>query len=194
MAIQYAPFIHGDAFTQASALHIRLSNRSGPPLPQAANPQNEDISEEDIWEGAAMAAARASSSFNEKLLSSRSSQELTLVLHSPSSPVEIPILNRKSRMALYLQVQGVAYTEEEKQKEHDESKRELPNEGKVSWRCRQGPARVAPHVIVAHQDMASRKDLQVLAFSMTEGPGRTLKGRDLTNVRNAVWHTIGFPE
>lgn len=29
-------------------------------------------------------------------------------------------------------------------------------------------------------------------FSMLEGVGRTLKGRDLRQVRNAVWHRTGF--
>lgn len=30
------------------------------------------------------------------------------------------------------------------------------------------------------------------ALSVMEGAGRTLKGRDLCNVRNAVWHCTGF--
>lgn len=29
-------------------------------------------------------------------------------------------------------------------------------------------------------------------FSVLEGAGRTLKGRDLRRVRNAVWHRTGF--
>ncbi|KAH7292215.1 hypothetical protein KP509_29G056400 [Ceratopteris richardii] len=31
-----------------------------------------------------------------------------------------------------------------------------------------------------------------ISFSVVEGRGRTLKGRDLTNLRNRVWQSIGF--
>ncbi|XP_077247517.1 uncharacterized protein LOC143887291 [Tasmannia lanceolata] len=41
-----------------------------------------------------------------------------------------------------------------------------------------------PHVIVARS--------QVTTFSVFEGVGRTLKGRDLRRVRNAVWRKTGF--
>ena len=44
---------------------------------------------------------------------------------------------------------------------------------------------VVPHEIVAHRQGS-------IMFSVLEGIGRTLKGRDLTNVRNAVWRITGF--
>ncbi|MCO5569261.1 hypothetical protein L7F22_022973 [Adiantum nelumboides] len=62
----------------------------------------------------------------------------------------------------------------------------------VSKRWQHSKTWVAPHEIAARQRSTSRQ--QVMAFSMVDGHGRTLKGRDLTNLRNAVWHTIGFPE
>lgn len=43
---------------------------------------------------------------------------------------------------------------------------------------------VPPHVIVARSHMTS--------FSVLEGAGRTLKGRDLRRVRNAVLQKTGF--
>jgi Senescence regulator len=43
---------------------------------------------------------------------------------------------------------------------------------------------VPPHVIVARSHMTS--------FSVLEGAGRTLKGRDLRSVRNAVLQKTGF--
>lgn len=43
-----------------------------------------------------------------------------------------------------------------------------------------------PHEIVA------RTQSPMLAFSVLEGAGRTLKGRDLRQVRNAVWRQTGF--
>ncbi|MCO5547354.1 hypothetical protein L7F22_000803 [Adiantum nelumboides] len=42
-----------------------------------------------------------------------------------------------------------------------------------------------PHVIASRQRTA-------MACSVMEGAGRTLKGRDLRNVRNAVWKHTGF--
>ncbi|KAL0910474.1 hypothetical protein M5K25_021461 [Dendrobium thyrsiflorum] len=46
-----------------------------------------------------------------------------------------------------------------------------------------------PHEIVAR---AVSKESPLTTFSMLEGVGRTLKGRDLRRVRNAVWHQTGI--
>jgi hypothetical protein len=43
---------------------------------------------------------------------------------------------------------------------------------------------VPPHEVAARRAAA--------AASVMEGAGRTLKGRDLRRVRNAVWRTTGF--
>lgn len=45
-----------------------------------------------------------------------------------------------------------------------------------------------PHEIVARGSAQS----PMLAFSVLEGAGRTLKGRDLRQVRNAVFRRTGF--
>ena len=45
-----------------------------------------------------------------------------------------------------------------------------------------------PHEIVAR----SLAQSPMLACSVLEGVGRTLKGRDLRQVRNAVWRQTGF--
>ncbi|MED6188876.1 hypothetical protein PIB30_090100 [Stylosanthes scabra] len=47
-------------------------------------------------------------------------------------------------------------------------------------------ARVPPHEFLARTRMAS--------FSVHEGIGRTLKGRDLSRVRNAIWAKTGFED
>ncbi|XP_078441567.1 senescence regulator (Protein of unknown function, DUF584) [Wolffia australiana] len=41
-------------------------------------------------------------------------------------------------------------------------------------------------------EMVARKDSPMTTFSVLEGAGRTLKGRDLRQVRNAVWRQTGF--
>ena len=48
--------------------------------------------------------------------------------------------------------------------------------------------RLPPHEIVA-RNSAQRP---VMAYSVLEGRGRTLKGRDLRQVRNAVLRQTGF--
>ncbi|CAN4109488.1 unnamed protein product [Withania somnifera] len=47
-----------------------------------------------------------------------------------------------------------------------------------------------PHELVARGSMRSPKT----TFSVLEGVGRTLKGRDLRQVRNAVWRQTGFQD
>ncbi|KAH9322962.1 hypothetical protein KI387_017601, partial [Taxus chinensis] len=44
-------------------------------------------------------------------------------------------------------------------------------------------ARIPPHELISKQLARS----QMTSFSVYEGAGRTLKGRDLSEVRNAVW-------
>ncbi|XP_076903359.1 protein S40-4-like [Bidens hawaiensis] len=49
-----------------------------------------------------------------------------------------------------------------------------------------GDELIPPHEYLARGPMAS--------FSVQEGFGRTLKGRDLSTVRDAVWKKIGFED
>jgi hypothetical protein len=46
-----------------------------------------------------------------------------------------------------------------------------------------------PHEMLAR---ARARESPMTTFSMLEGAGRTLKGRDLRQVRNAVWRKTGF--
>ncbi|EPS70245.1 hypothetical protein M569_04515 [Genlisea aurea] len=50
--------------------------------------------------------------------------------------------------------------------------------------------RIPPHELIARQMARAR----ITSFSVHEGVGRTLKGRDLSRVRNAVWQKIGFED
>lgn len=49
----------------------------------------------------------------------------------------------------------------------------------------------AEHRIPPHEYLAMRRGT---SFSVHEGIGRTLKGRDLRQVRNAVWKRVGFED
>ncbi|KAL2511065.1 Uncharacterized protein Adt_16665 [Abeliophyllum distichum] len=46
--------------------------------------------------------------------------------------------------------------------------------------------------VVPPHEMVAAKHSPVLSYSVLEGAGRTLKGRDLRQVRNAVWRKTGF--
>lgn len=48
-----------------------------------------------------------------------------------------------------------------------------------------------PHEYLARRRLATT---QIASFSMCEGIGRTLKGRDLTNLRKAILTKTGFLE
>lgn len=55
--------------------------------------------------------------------------------------------------------------------------------------CENG-VRVPPHELLARQMARTR----IASFSVHEGVGRTLKGRDLSRVRNAIWEKTGFQD
>lgn len=61
---------------------------------------------------------------------------------------------------------------------------EVDEEGEEDW--------VPPHEYTARQ--LARRSGMVVAFSVHEGIGRTLKGRDLSRVRNAIWKQTGFED
>lgn len=50
--------------------------------------------------------------------------------------------------------------------------------------------RIPPHEFLAKQLERTR----IASFSVHEGIGRTLKGRDLSRVRNAIWEKTGFQD
>ncbi|CAN4100885.1 unnamed protein product [Withania somnifera] len=51
-------------------------------------------------------------------------------------------------------------------------------------------SRIPPHEFLAKQLERTR----IASFSVHEGVGRTLKGRDLSRVRNAIWEKTGFQD
>lgn len=53
-----------------------------------------------------------------------------------------------------------------------------------------GGDRIPPHEFLARQLARTR----IASFSVHEGVGRTLKGRDLSRVRNAIWEKTGFQD
>ncbi|KAI3907270.1 hypothetical protein MKW92_051788 [Papaver armeniacum] len=91
------------------------------------------------------------------------------IQHYQSAPVNVPVLSkaakerRKTRVLFDDDVVG--------NDDYDDDEEMLP-----------------PHEIVARGSGKSPRT----TFSVLEGVGRTLKGRDLRQVRNAVWRQTGF--
>ncbi|XP_057782610.1 protein S40-4 [Salvia miltiorrhiza] len=56
--------------------------------------------------------------------------------------------------------------------------------------CEESGDRIPPHEFLARQMARTR----ISSFSVHEGIGRTLKGRDLSRVRNAIWQKTGFED
>ncbi|KAF8396573.1 hypothetical protein HHK36_018197 [Tetracentron sinense] len=52
--------------------------------------------------------------------------------------------------------------------------------------------RIPPHEFLARQ--FDFEGTRIASFSVREGVGRTLKGRDLSKVRNAIWEKTGFED
>lgn len=90
------------------------------------------------------------------------SQSMPVRKFQQSAPVNVPMMPRKPRNSLLADVDV----------DDDDADDEM----------------LPPHEIVARGSARSPKT----TFSVLEGVGRTLKGRDLRQVRNAVWHQTGF--
>lgn len=92
-------------------------------------------------------------------------QDMTTLRHMASSaPVNVPVQPR------FLRVESTESLQEEY---------ETGYEDELEW--------IPPHEYLAREYAHSRK-----ATSVFEGVGRTLKGRDMSRVRNAVWTQTGF--
>ncbi|CAI0471458.1 unnamed protein product [Linum tenue] len=73
------------------------------------------------------------------------------------------------------------HLEEEEEEDSDDYEEE-----EEEWASGGGAERLPPHEYLARRRGAS--------LSVHEGAGRTLKGRDLRQVRNAVWKKVGFED
>lgn len=90
-------------------------------------------------------------------------------LRHQSAPVNVPVIPAAMRRARDLEE---VVSEEE--------------EGEEEEAARSNGVILPPHEVVA------ARNSPMLANSVLEGAGRTLKGRDLRQVRNAIWRKTGF--
>ncbi|GLT48704.1 hypothetical protein SLA2020_223120 [Shorea laevis] len=108
----------------------------------------------------------------ERLLLSSSS---SLGRHHQSAPVNVPLMVKAVRKHGEFDDDYDEKDDYDKKDDYDEKDDE---EGEM----------LPPHEIVAR----SMAQSPMLSCSVLEGVGRTLKGRDLRQVRNAIWRQTGF--
>ncbi|KAK8995283.1 hypothetical protein V6N11_069724 [Hibiscus sabdariffa] len=142
---------------------------------ESASPSSHFFQKPSISSSASSASsATSATSSSSRLIPSipKPPQERIPIVASPSSslgiyhqsaPVNVPILAKAMRKNIGLD---------------DDLELDVEEEGEM----------LPPHEIVAR----SLAQSPMLACSVLEGEGRTLKGRDLRKVRNAVWRQTGF--
>ncbi|KAM7263773.1 hypothetical protein ACFE04_001456 [Oxalis oulophora] len=92
-----------------------------------------------------------------------------------SAPMNVPVLSTAMEKEKKSKFGGIAAFEEEEEEDDDDDD---VDDGMM----------LPPHEMVARGSGVSPRT----TFSVLEGVGRTLKGRDLRQVRNAVWRQTGF--
>ncbi|XP_051134668.1 uncharacterized protein LOC127253906 [Andrographis paniculata] len=158
----------------SKSYYARTSNRF---LPTEQSLLNEsmifELDESEVWNSTAVAQSpevRKSSSRVSRKASARG------VRAAPSSlPVNVPDWSKILKNEYRENRHGGWYEEEEEEEEED-----LAVVGN----------RIPPHEFLARQMAATR----IASASVHEGIGRTLKGRDLSRVRNAIWQKTGFED
>ncbi|GLT69768.1 hypothetical protein SLA2020_418940 [Shorea laevis] len=141
-----------------------------------STPDNLEFQEADFWSSANETAAVAPmDGKKQQVLTSRSSKRSARSgdwsgLVAPSSvPVNVPDWSNILK---------------EEYREHRH--RDSDDDGDENNDDDDQDSRVPPHELLARRRGAS--------FSVHEGIGRTLKGRDLSRVRNAIWKKTGFED
>lgn len=141
-----------------------------------------DFQEEDVWAYMKETDFSCSSSSRRVKKSSNSTIEsIAVPLQKSSTPVKINDKKSKrvSKDGSLVSSDGAVYYGN-----NAESTTEVDEEDDY------GDGMVPPHEYIARRLARN----QVASFSMMEGVGRTLKGRDLSKMRNAILTKTGFLE
>ncbi|CAN4078351.1 unnamed protein product [Withania somnifera] len=143
--------------------------------------QNGDFQEEDVW--GFVKEKDSSRVIIPKGNSSKSNNSVTQKPSSFSSPVNIPEWSKNSNNKKSRRFTTTITN-------HGSSVNYYGNNVEIEEDDDCGDEMVPPHEYIARR--AARN--QIASFSMMEGVGRTLKGRDLSKVRNAILTKTGFLE
>ncbi|KAG5622905.1 hypothetical protein H5410_008123 [Solanum commersonii] len=126
-----------------------------------------DFEEEDVW-------GYVNEGDSSRVIPPRGKSNKCM-LHKSSSPVEIPEWPKNSNKQKSRTEDGSSFSSVNVEEEEDDD---------------YGDGIVPPHEYIARRVARN----QIASFSMMEGVGRTLKGRDLSKLRNAILTKTGFLE
>ncbi|KAH7314788.1 hypothetical protein KP509_21G020100 [Ceratopteris richardii] len=149
-----------------------------------------ELTEDEVWEVASLqvAAANDYSGYGGTASWPDDCEPLALSLrsadlqHSVSSAIAIPeaakkISERTEENRKSVGNMNVAVHARQRRRRSHGDEQEESEEDSI----------VPPHLLTS-----SSHEVVAIASSLMEGAGRTLKGRDLRNVRNSVWKQLGF--
>ncbi|KAB5519850.1 hypothetical protein DKX38_024169 [Salix brachista] len=130
-----------------------------------------DFDEADVWSSNVVSSLESKKTIPSSRSSKKAQRKIEMAkdrapVTCESLPVNIPDWSK-------------IYSDYHQRKEDENSNYQLDDDDDQD-------GRVPPHEYLARRRGAS--------FSVHEGIGRTLKGRDLRQVRNAVWKRVGFED
>ena len=136
-----------------------------------------ELDESDVWNSARSASPEfwkpaASSRVSKKQAAAKRGGAAEAGATASSLPVNIPDWSKIRK------------------EEYKDSRRCDGGDSDFDDDCGDGGDRIPPHEFLARQLARTR----IASFSVHEGVGRTLKGRDLSRVRNAIWEKTGFQD
>lgn len=148
-------------------------------VPSEPNARDSRLKSQEIKKVREIASSRrlptASRMIPRSLANEENGNSVTRIRHQ-SAPVNIPDWSRVQRRGNHKRIPAIeddfGIDEDDGVEEDDEDER------------------IPPHELIARQLARS----QMTSFSVFEGAGRTLKGRDLSRVRNAVLTRTGYLE
>ncbi|KAJ0704543.1 putative senescence regulator S40 [Helianthus annuus] len=131
-----------------------------------------ELNESDVWNNNVSISPELRKPVPSPRISKRSSSVAVNRKPIGGTPASVPV-----SVPDWSKILKEDYTENRRRDSDDDDLDDDYNSGE-EW--------IPPHEFLARTRMAS--------FSVHEGIGRTLKGRDLSRVRNAIWKKTGFEE
>ncbi|KAL2488787.1 hypothetical protein Fot_42079 [Forsythia ovata] len=133
-----------------------------------------ELDESEVWNSEARSASPEFRKASSRISRKSSSATASIVSDGPSSlPMSVPDWSKILK-------------EEYRENRRQESNNDDYDEDEY----KENGNRIPPHEFLARQMARTR----MASFSVHEGIGRTLKGRDLSTVRNAIWEKTGFQD
>lgn len=160
----------------ASKSYLGRTNYRFLPIDQALtnDPMIFELDESDVWNTAAHSQSPEIRKASSRI--SRKSSAAVVASERVGGPASLPV-----NVPDWSKILKDEYRDNRRRDSDDEYDEHDAEENGI---------RIPPHEFLARQMARTR----IASFSVHEGIGRTLKGRDLSRVRNAIWQKTGFED